>query len=80
MYIRESNKAWHPQDHKHGFIDLVHLQNFRKTNISYPLISTCTCAYQWVRNVSFLENSANALNKRFLCTIQTTRVANINTH
>ena len=28
-------------------------QNFRKTNISYPLIRTRTCAYQGVRNVLF---------------------------
>ena len=26
---------------------------FRKTNISYPLIRTRTCAYQGIRNVSF---------------------------
>ena len=31
-------------------------QIFRKTNISYPLIRTSTCAYQGVRNVRFLEN------------------------
>ena len=31
-------------------------QNFRKTNISHPLIRTCTCAYQGVRNVPFSEN------------------------
>ena len=35
---------------------------FRKTNISYPLIRTRTCAYQWVRNVSFSENLAYVLN------------------
>ena len=28
---------------------------FRKTNISYPLTHTRTCAYQGVRNVSFSE-------------------------
>ena len=28
-------------------------QIFRKTNISYPLIRTRTCAYQGVRNVCF---------------------------
>ena len=33
-------------------------QIFRKTNISYPLICTRTCAYQGVRNVRFLENLA----------------------
>ena len=33
-------------------------QIFRKTNISYPLIRTRTCAYQGVRNVRFLENLA----------------------
>ena len=30
----------------------------RKTIISYPLIQTIKCAYQGVRNVSFLENFA----------------------
>ena len=30
-------------------------QIFRKTNISYPLICTSTCAYQRVRNVCFSE-------------------------
>ena len=30
-------------------------QIFRKTNISYPLIRTRTCAYQGVRNVRFSE-------------------------
>ena len=30
-------------------------QNFRKTNFSYPMIRTRTCAYQEVRNVCFLE-------------------------
>ena len=30
-------------------------QNFRKTNISYPLIRTRTCAYQEVRNACFPE-------------------------
>ena len=30
-------------------------QIFRKTNISYPLIPTRTCAYQGVRNVRFSE-------------------------
>ena len=28
-----------------GKINLVRSQNFRKTNISYPLIRTCTYAY-----------------------------------
>ena len=32
--------------------------NFRKINISYPLICTRTCAYQEVRNVCFSENLA----------------------
>ena len=31
---------------------------FRKTNISYPLIRSRTCAYQGVRNVRFSENLA----------------------
>ena len=33
-------------------------QIFQKTNISYPLTSTRTCAYQGVRNVLFPENLA----------------------
>ena len=43
-------------------IRLVSAQNFPKTNISYPLIYTHACAYQWVRNDSFLEKSASVLN------------------
>ena len=35
---------------------------FRKTSISYPLIRTCTCAYQGVKNVSFSESFAYVLN------------------
>ena len=35
---------------------------FRKTDISDPLIRTRTCAYQGIRNVSFSENFAYALN------------------
>ena len=34
-------------------------QNFRKTNTSYPLIRTRTCAYQGVRNVCFSKNLAS---------------------
>ena len=36
---------------------------FRKTNISYPSISTRTCTCQGVKNVSFSENFAYRLNK-----------------
>ena len=36
---------------------------FEKTNIFYPLISTRTCAYQEVRNISFSENFAYILNE-----------------
>ena len=32
------------------------LQIFRKTDISYPLIRTRTCAYQGIRNFHFSEN------------------------
>ena len=35
---------------------------FRKTNISYPMMRTQTCAYQGV-NVSFSENFVNVLYK-----------------
>ena len=37
-------------------IHLVRRQNFRKTNISYPLTHIRKCAYQGVINVSFSEN------------------------
>ena len=33
-----------------------HAKFSEKTNISYPLIRTHTCAYQGVRNVRFSEN------------------------
>ena len=47
-----------------NIIYLVRIRKtFRKTNISYPLISTCTCSYQGVRNVSFLENCAYVQNQ-----------------
>ena len=38
---------------------------FRKTNISYPLIRTLTCAYQRTRNISFPEHFAQVLNQSF---------------
>ena len=28
-----------------------------KSEHSYPLIHTCTCAYQWVRNVRFVSET-----------------------
>ena len=34
---------------------------FRKINLSYPLIRTCSCTYQGVRNISFPENFAKVL-------------------
>ena len=38
---------------------IMYVRNiFRKTDISNPLIRTCTCAYQGVRNGSFSENFA----------------------
>ena len=36
-------------------------QIFRKINISYPLIRTCTCTYQGVRNLYFSENLTRIL-------------------
>ena len=55
---------------------------FPKTDISYPLISTRTCAYQGVRIVSYTEHFACVLNEfegecspcyseRYLETLQT---------
>ena len=46
----------------YGIIHLVHTRNFRKTNISYPLIRTRGCAYQGVRIVSFSDNFMYVLN------------------
>ena len=40
----------------HRAIHLVRTQIFRKTNISYSVIRTRTCAYQRVRNISSSEN------------------------
>ena len=40
---------------KRVFQERKERQNFRKTNISYPLIRTRTCVYQEVRNVCFTE-------------------------
>ena len=36
---------------------------FRRSNISYSLMCTRTCAYQGVRNVNFLEHFAYVLNE-----------------
>ena len=49
------------------FLGIIHLVRTQakfseKTKIYYPLIRTRTCAYQGVRNVSFLENFANFAN------------------
>ena len=38
---------------QNGFFKKIARQIFRKTIISYPLIRTCTCAYQGVRNFVF---------------------------
>ena len=54
-----------------GIIHLVCTQIFQKTNNSYPLIRTrtcayqgvLTCAYQRVRNVNFSENFAYVPNE-----------------
>ena len=50
------NKAKKGQISKRVFQENKAHQIFRKTNISYPLIRTRTCAYQGVRNVRFSEN------------------------
>ena len=38
---------------------------FLKTSISYPLMSTPTCTYQAVKNVSFSEDFSYELNDRY---------------
>ena len=47
-----------------GIIHLLRMLFFfsRKTNISYSLKRKCMCAYQGVKNVTFSENFAYALN------------------
>ena len=40
-----------------------YFQKILSPNISYPLTSTHTCAYQGIRNVSFSENFAYVLNE-----------------
>ena len=41
---------------QNGCLENKARQIFQKTNISYPLIRTHTCAYEEVRNVRFSEN------------------------
>ena len=51
--------------HSENYLGVIHevgMQIFWKTNISNPLIRTCTCAYYEVRNVSFSEDFAYVLN------------------
>ena len=38
-------------------------EKFRKADMSHPLLRTRTCAYESVRNVSFLENFDKVLNE-----------------
>ena len=66
MHRHAAAASWFSGEHL-GIIHFVRLQNFQKTNISYSLIrNKRTCAYQGVRNVSFLENFAYVLNERSL--------------
>ena len=46
-----------------GIINLVRMPDFRKTNTSYPLIDTRTCAYHGVRNINFSEKFVYVLNE-----------------
>ena len=48
---------------KHLWDHYVERKIFRKTNISYSLVWTRTCAFQGARNDSFSENFAYALNE-----------------
>ena len=45
---------------------------FQKTNISYPLIRTHTCAYQEVKNISYSWNFVSVLNEWSLYRIRLT--------
>ena len=51
--------AWKIQSRSKGIIYLVHLQISEK----WTFLTPCTCAYQWVKNVSFSENCAYVLNE-----------------
>ena len=53
LYIKNKAKG---RISKQVFQENEARQIFRKTNISYPLTGTFTCAYQVVRNVCFSEN------------------------
>ena len=49
-------------DYLFGLIHLVRTQNFPKISF-FVLPDTCTCAYQGVRNISFLKNFAYMLHE-----------------
>ena len=55
LFVSNKSKGWIS---KRLFQQSKAHQIFRKTNISYPLTCTRTCAYQGVRNVRFFENLA----------------------
>ena len=50
----EANTSLKPAVRNHSFS--LYGKLFEKLKFSYPLIHTCTCEYQGVRNVSFSEN------------------------
>ena len=50
----------------HGLIHLLRMQNFRKTDICYPLTRKRTCTCQKVRDVTFSKNFAYVLGVWFL--------------
>ena len=59
QYKQKKSKHWKFECHQHKGPCIKYVRKiFRKTNISNPLIRTCTSAYQGVRNVSFSENFA----------------------
>ena len=48
---------------KLGITNWVSTQNFPKNSYSYSLMRTRTYTYHWIRNVSFFEDFAYALNR-----------------
>ena len=54
--------SWNLLENDKDYLFSTDVKFSAKTNISYLLISTRTCAYEWVRNVISPENFAYVVN------------------
>ena len=54
--------SWNLLENDRDYLFSTDVKFSAKTNISYLLISTRTCAYEWVRNVISPENFAYVVN------------------